>query len=341
MSEKSKVQNAGRRRFLQGTALGTAALAAGAARPDLFSSLIGSASAAETKGKRIKMAFIQFMPHTVPAAWSKGIEGVLRSQDGVDYALLDGQAKVEVQISLMDTLINDGVAAIFLQPVDSVAVGPSIAKAKRAGIPVITLNIDASEKHAAHVEMSHFVGAKDIAKEMGGRMGGKGKVVILNAPPGIIIRDMRTNGFVEGLKQYHPAIKVVADQSAEWSRKKAQDVFATMLAANPDVNGVYGVNDSMALGAVDVAKQKGILGKLVIFGNDGEKDALESIENGELTGTQYTDVYQQGRFAAVAATVLATGGVSAKSFTNQGRVLMPYIIATKEAVGQIKPDQRW
>ena len=341
MSDKSRMlENKGRRRFLQGTALGTAALAAGAAGPEIFSALIGSAHAQPT-AKTLKMAFIQFMPHTVPAAWSKGIEGVLRNQANVEYTLLDGQAKVEVQISLMDTLINEAVAAIFLQPVDSVAVGPSIAKAKRAGIPVITLNIDAAEKHAAHVEMSHFIGAKDIAREMGTRMGGKGKVVILNAPPGIIIRDMRTNGFLEGLKQHHPGIKVVADQSAEWSRKKAQDVFATVLAANPDVSGVYGVNDSMALGAVDVAKQKGILGKLVIFGNDGEKDALESIEKGELTGTQYTDVYQQGRFAAVAATVLASGGVSAKAFTNQGRVLMPYVIATKEAVGQIKPDQRW
>jgi ABC-type sugar transport system substrate-binding protein len=341
MKDKAKVlENQGRRRFLTGTALGTAALAAGAANPQLFSALVGTAHA-QPKGKTLRMAFIQFMPHTVPAAWSKGIEGVLRNQDGVEYALLDGQAKVEVQISLMDTLISQGVAAIFLQPVDSVAVGPSIAKAKRAGIPVITLNIDAAEKHAAHVEMSHFFGAKEIAREMGTRMGGKGKVIILNAPPGIIIRDMRTNGFMEGLKQHHPGIKVVADQSAEWSRKKAQDVFSTLLAAHPDVSGVYGVNDSMALGAVDVAKQKGMLGKVTIFGNDGEKDALESIEKGELTGTQYTDVYQQGRFAAVAATVLASGGVSAKAFGSQGRVLMPYIIATKDTVGQIKPDQRW
>jgi ABC-type sugar transport system substrate-binding protein len=30
----------------------------------------------------------------------------------------------------------------------------------------------------------------------------------------------------------------------------------------------------MALGAVDVAKSKGLIGKLAIFGNDGEKDAL-------------------------------------------------------------------
>ena len=123
--------------------------------------------------------------------------------------------------------------------------------------------------------MNHYFGAMDIAKAMGDAMGGKGKVAILNAPPGIIIRDQRTNGFVDGLKKHHPDIKVVADQVADWDRKKAQDVLTTILAANPDLGGVYGVNDSMALGAVDVAKEKGLIGKLVIFGNDGEKAALE------------------------------------------------------------------
>jgi ABC-type sugar transport system substrate-binding protein len=42
-----------------------------------------------------------------------------------------------------------------------------------------------------------------------------------------------------------------------------------------------------------VAKAKGL--KLAIFGNDGEKDALEAIEAGDLSGAQYTDVFQQGR----------------------------------------------
>ena len=133
----------------------------------------------------------------------------------------------------MDTLINQGASVIFLQPIDSVALAPSIAKAKRAGISVITLNIDATEPHAAHVEMNHYFGAIDIAKAMGDAMGGKGKVAILNAPPGIIIRDQRTNGFVDGLKKHHPGIEVVADQVADWDRKKAQDVLTTILAAQP------------------------------------------------------------------------------------------------------------
>ena len=333
-----------RRSFFKTVALGSAAIAGAAS--GMFGVPVAGVQApgvarARAEGARYKMAFIQWQPHTVPAAWSKGIEEVLKPQQVVDYELLDGQNKVEVQASLMDTLINQGAAVIFLQPIDSVALAPSIAKAKRAGIAVITLNIDATEPHASHVEMNHYFGAMDIAKAMGDTMGGKGKVAILNAPPGIIIRDQRTNGFVDGLKKHHPNIQIVADQVADWDRKKAQDVLNTILAANADLGGVYGVNDSMALGAVDVAKEKKLIGKLAIFGNDGEKGALESIEAGELTGTQYTDVYQQGRLAAAAAVVVATGGVPAGAFAKQSHLLMPYVIATKANVGSIQPSQRW
>lgn len=325
-----------RRSFMKRALAGSAVLGGAAA------GMVGLPQAhAQDKAGPIKMAFIEWQPHTVPAAWSKGIEEVLRPQQSIQYKLLDGQNKVEVQVSLMDALINEGTSVIFLQPIDSVALAPSINKAKRAGISVMTLNIDATTPHAAHVEMSHYYGAMDIARAMGEKMGGKGDVAILNAPPGIIIRDQRTKGFVDGMKKHHPNVRIVADQVADWSRKKAQDVLSTILAANPNLAGVYGVNDSMALGAVDVAKEKGLLGKMVIFGNDGERDALESIERGELTGTQYTDVYQQGRFAAAAATVLASGGVPAGAFKRQARILMPYVIATRDNVKQIQPHQRW
>ena len=340
MKKDLEITSNGRRDFLKSVVLDTAAVGAATT---LFSDVEGgslglpTAAAADNR----KMAFVQWQPHTVPAAWSKGIEEVLATQKTIDYELLDGQNKVEVQVSLIETLVEQGASVIFLQPIDSVALAPSIAKAKRAGTSVITLNIDATEPHAAHVEMNHYYGAMDIAKALGDAMGGKGKVAILNAPPGIIIRDQRTNGFVDGIKQHHPAIEVVADQVADWDRKKAQDVLTTILAAHPDLGGVYGVNDSMALGAVDVAKEKGLLGKIVIFGNDGETGALESIAAGELTGTQYTDVYQQGRLAAAAATVLASGGVPATAFAQQGHLLMPYLIVTKDNVDQIQPSQRW
>lgn len=347
MEQKMKRQLAGfnRREFLKMSTLGLGTVTLAACAPAVAETTEGGTETGAPSSKQAKesykMSFIQVQPHTVSTAWGQGIQEVLDVQQNITYKQLDGQADPATQITLMDTAISEGVDAIFLQPADSVALGPSIKKAREAGIPVITLNIDAPEPHAAHVEMNHYFGAMKIAEKMGEMMGGKGNVVILNAPPGIIIRDMRTNGFVEGMKAKYPDIQIIADQSAEWDRKKAQDVLSTILASGKEVNGVYGVNDSMALGAVDVAKSENLLGQMVIFGNDGEKAALESIEAGEMSGTQYTDVWQQGRLAAALAVGLATGGVSAKSFSNQGHILMPYVIATKDNVGSIQDFQRW
>ncbi|MCL4296366.1 MAG: sugar ABC transporter substrate-binding protein [Anaerolineae bacterium] len=333
-----------RRGFLTGAAGGVSALALGRMLgtglvPDIAAAAAPRPQA--TPKDSYKMVFIQIQPHTVSTAWGQGIKEVTDVQGNVTFEVLDGQNKADTQISLMDTAITEAVDVIFLQPIDSVGLAPSIIKAKEAGIPIITLNIDATEPHAAHVEMNHYYGAIEIAKKMGEMMGGKGEVAILNAPPGIVIRDLRTNGFVDGMKANYPDIQIVADQVADWSRKKAQEVLTAILAAKPNITGVYGVNDSMALGAVDVAKSKGTLSKMVIFGNDGEKDALESIEKGELSGTQYTDVWQQGRFAAALAIGMATGGVPAEAFGAQGHLLMPYLIATKDTVATILPHQRW
>jgi ABC-type sugar transport system substrate-binding protein len=329
-----------RRRFVASSIVSLASAGLLLSGCDVTAPQASTTTVTRPKKDRYRAAFIQYLPHTVPEAWSKGLAEVFATQGNVDYELLDGQAKPDVQITLADAALSKGVDVLYLQPVDGVAIGPAIRKANEAGVPVITLNIDATEVHAVHVEMNHFFGATAIAEKMGELLGGKGKVVILNAPPGIAIRDLRTNGFVEGLKKF-PDIEVIADQVAEWDRKKAHDILSTLLAANPDITGVYGVNDSMALGAVDAAKAAGKLGQMVIFGNDGEKAAIESIEAGELTGTQYTDVYQQGRFAAAVGIALASGGVAAQSFGHQGHVLMHYSIVTKDNAGSIQAFQRW
>src|SRR3954447_12065854 len=109
-----------RRDVLRGLALG--ALSAGATTGgDLLAGSSGRAFAAD---KALKMAFIQFQPHTVSTAWAKGIQEVLAIQPNTTFQLLDGQAKADVQISLMDTVINQGVNVIFVQPVDSVGLAP-------------------------------------------------------------------------------------------------------------------------------------------------------------------------------------------------------------------------
>ena len=81
-----------RRDFMKQAAVASAAL--GTAATALFGGVdprsgalgINAASAADSPA--LKMAFIQWQPHTVPAAWSKGIEEVLKEQPSIQYKLL-------------------------------------------------------------------------------------------------------------------------------------------------------------------------------------------------------------------------------------------------------------
>ena len=82
------------------------------------------------------------------------------------------------------------------------------------------------------------------ARQLAGAIGGKGKVAILNAPPGIIIRDQRTNGFVDGLKQHHPGIEVVADQVADAGVGGGQLLGVPVVAVPP---GEVDIGQSLAL----------------------------------------------------------------------------------------------
>ena len=77
-----------RRDFLKTSIFGTAALAGAAG--GLFGSFDFATgelgiTRARAEGMRHKMALIQWQPHTVPAAWSKGIEEVLKPQQVIDY----------------------------------------------------------------------------------------------------------------------------------------------------------------------------------------------------------------------------------------------------------------
>ena len=157
MTEDDKLPANDRRNFLKSMMIGSAAL--GGAATGLFSKLDiaqGDFGPIEARAAdaRIKMAFVQYQPHSVSSAWGKGIEEVLATQQIVDYQQLDGQSKLEVQVSLMDTLVSQGVQVIFVQPVDSVGIAPSIAKAKRAGIhfrkEVLADQADKSERAQRH-----------------------------------------------------------------------------------------------------------------------------------------------------------------------------------------------
>ena len=89
----------------------------------------------------------------------------------------------------------------------------------------------------------------------------------------------------------YPDIKIVADVSAEGQRSNAMKVAEDILQMHADLDGIFGINDDSALGALAVVEAAGKKGKIVIVGYDATPEAKEKIAEGGLYGDaiQYPD----------------------------------------------------
>ncbi|MGW3127798.1 ABC transporter permease/substrate-binding protein [Streptomyces sp. NPDC001123] len=207
---------------------------------------------------------------------------------GVDLTVTDAQNDASQQANQLQNFTSSGLGAIIVNPVDSDAASNSVKAAGKAGIPVIAVDRGVNNATTATLVASDNVAGGELAaKTIAEKLGGQGKIVILQGQAGTSAARERAQGFADGLKAY-PGIQVVAQQPADFDRTKGLDVMSNLLQAHPDVQGVIAANDEMALGAIKALGSKA--GSSVsVVGFDGTPDGLTAVRN----GTLYASVAQQ------------------------------------------------
>ncbi|MER5791859.1 substrate-binding domain-containing protein [Streptomyces sp. NPDC001980] len=209
-------------------------------------------------------------------------------KQGVDLTVTDAQNDASQQANQLQNFTSSGLGAIIVNPVDSDAASNSVKAAGKADIPVIAVDRGVNNATTATLVASDNVtGGELAAKTIAEKLGGQGKIVILQGQAGTSAARERAQGFANGLKAY-PGIQVVAQQPADFDRTKGLDVMSNLLQAHPDVQGVIAANDEMALGAIKALGSKA--GSSVsVVGFDGTPDGLTAVRN----GTLYASVAQQ------------------------------------------------
>jgi ribose transport system substrate-binding protein len=204
----------------------------------------------------------------------KELEGGLREEAaarGLDIVVVACEMDPAKQAAQIEDFVAERVSAILLAPCDSDAVGPHLAGPERAGIPVFTADIAArSGKVVSHVASDNVQGGRLAARAMAAALGGRGNVLIIDHPTVASVQD-RVRGFEDEIKQ-HPGIRIVGRPSADGQRAKAMSVMEDMLQAHPDLNGVFGINDDSALGALSVVESAGRK-DIAIVGYDATDEA--------------------------------------------------------------------
>ncbi|KXF75782.1 sugar ABC transporter substrate-binding protein [Paramesorhizobium deserti] len=235
--------------------------------------------------------------------WSAALEEHPAIKNGeVDLTVFDGRYDALVQQEQFNTMITQKYDAIIFVPIDIEAGATAVQAAHDAGIPVIGSNTRVnSELLASYVGSDDTVSGYMEAKNVLDKIGCKGNVVILEGPIGQSAQISRLEGNKKALAEC-PEVKVLEDQTANWSRAEAQTLMENWLTAHPgQINGVIGQNDEMALGAIEAIKAANLKTEdFAIAGIDGITDALHAVKAGTMTS-----ILQDARAQAQGALDLA------------------------------------
>ncbi|MEV8538841.1 substrate-binding domain-containing protein [Streptomyces sp. NPDC051572] len=244
---------------------------------------------------------------------------------GLDLTVTDAQNDASQQANQLQNFTSSNYGAIIVNPVDSDAASNSVKAADKAKIPVIA--VDRGVNKAAVdtlVASDNIVGGELAAKTIATKLGGSGKIVILQGQAGTSAARERAEGFAKGLKAY-PGIQVVAQQPADFDRTKGLDVMSNLLQAHPDVQGVIAANDEMALGAIKALGSKAGT-SVPVVGFDGTPDGLTAVKQGTLYASVAQQPSQLGKIAVDNALRAAQGKKV------ESTVKVPVKVVTKENV---------
>src|SRR6516165_166816 len=219
-----------------------------------------------------------------------------KNHPDVELTIVDANNDSAKQTGQVENFLAQGMDAVVILPVDTAATGTLTRAVVKAGKPLVYVNRLPSNLPKGVV----YCGSNSIdagimnMEELGKAMGGKGNLVILMGELGNEAAIGRTDGIKKVVKEKFPDIKIVREQTGNWKRERGKTIMENWLASGQQINGVASNNDEMALGALQAIKAAGKLAKICVGGTDGSRDALASMDKGELNNTVFQDGAGQG-----------------------------------------------
>jgi ribose transport system substrate-binding protein len=261
----------------------------------------------------------------------KGVEAKAKELggDGVQVTAVSADYDLAKQFSQIENFIASGVDMIVVNAADPAAIEPAIRRAQEAGIVVVAVDVSAAGADAT-VQTDNIEAGQKACEYIAEKLNGEGNVVIMNGPPVSAVVD-RVNGCKEVLAQ-HPGIEILSDsQNGKGTREGGLEVMIGLLTANPELDGVFTINDPQAIGADLAAKQLGRT-DLFITSVDGAPDIEEALKSETLIeASSAQDPYKMAQMAVEVGYQIMQG-----TEPEQDTILIPSDLITRDNVDQYK-----
>lgn len=283
----------------------------------------------QSSGK--KLIVIITPPHDNPFFKTESEASEAKAKElGYETLALTHGGDANRQDQLIETAIAQKAAAIILDNAGADASIAAVQKARQAGIPsfLIDREINATGIAVAQIVSNNYQGAALGAQQFVDLMGEKGNYVELVGKESDTNAAIRSRGYHDVIDKY-PGLKMVAQQSANWSQTEAFAKMETILQGQADIKGVISGNDTMALGAAAALKAAGRKG-VVVVGFDGSPDVISAIKAGEINAS----VLQRAALISQMAVEQADQYIKTGASNRPEKQAIDCELITKENAGQ-------
>jgi ribose transport system substrate-binding protein len=205
---------------------------------------------------------------------------------------------VDEQIAMVEQVLKDRPDAVVFIPVDDVAMVESVKKLNAAKIPIVLASNPLPGSFVTFVGADDYAIGYREARYLFDKIGGKGKIVIMEGTAGAPTNRERLRGYRQALAET-PGIALLASGVGNYQQPDAKRVMAGFLKDHAQIDAVLSANDSMALGALQALKEADR--KAIVIGINGILPAVKEVESGNLLATVDFNMFKIGCTATRAA----------------------------------------
>ncbi|HVG48920.1 MAG TPA: ABC transporter substrate-binding protein [Rubellimicrobium sp.] len=247
--------------------------------------------------------------------WQNVNKGAVAAMEGQSEHTMtfDGPAAesdIADQVDMVENAINRGVAGIVLAPSDPDALAPSVKRAFEAGIPVAIIDSALGEgtegTYQTFLATDNKTAGELAAQAMIDAVGTEGKVAVMSYVAGVGSEIGRVGGFTDYLEA-NSNLEIVGPFYSQSQMATALNQTTDVLAANPDLVGIFGANEPTAIGMGRAIEQAGRAGTLTAIGFDGNADLQDMVRSGVLAATAVQGSFQMGELGVQAVLDLLAG----------------------------------
>ena len=267
---------------------------------------------AALKGKSLSKVDTWMVVNILAAYWVAGKQGDARAAKELGIAAhYEGpsQGQLATQVSEFETLASTGATGYFTSVIDPVSEGAIINKAVAKGIDVVAID---SPVPPADAKTFTFIGTPNVTagvaagEAMKKAVPNGGDVAILVGSLTATNVIQRTQGFMQAIKG--SKIKVIATDNDNGVAATAASNADTVIAANPNLKGIYGEYSYDGPAAAVAVKAKGDIGKIAVVADDNEPGTITGLQNGSVVASVLQQPFMQGYLGAYVTTAMKVLG---------------------------------